>query len=195
MFGSLGLYLNFSVFQAHPSHFNNSALRGEGEEREESEEEEEGVVTFVAMQLFHRFTPPIGCWSTHSGRSSPSSQKGGKNVKGNSSLCRLSLPFSLLSLPNVHCSSARSLRFTVASCALKKKRTSRQKRDSYRTGAHAEVVRVCRGEVVWGGFTHCAGCRRATPSPAPTLWELCRTSAATRATTGPAVDTPGCLRP
>lgn len=122
MFGSLGLYLNFSVFQAHPSHFNNSALRGEGEEREESEEEEEGVVTFVAMQLFHRFTPPIGCWSTHSGRSSPSSQKGGKNVKGNSSLCRLSLPFSLLSLPNVHCSSARSLRFTVASCALKKKK-------------------------------------------------------------------------
>lgn len=91
MFGSLGLYLNSSVFQAHPSHFNNSELRREGEEGEE------GVVTFVAMQLFHRFTPPIGCWSTHSGRSSPSSQKGGKNVKGNSSLCRLSLPFSLLS--------------------------------------------------------------------------------------------------
>lgn len=51
MFGSVGLYLNFSVFQAHPKHFNNSELRREGEEGDEGEEA--GVVTFAAFPQVH----------------------------------------------------------------------------------------------------------------------------------------------
>lgn len=40
-------------------------------------------------------------------------------------------------------------------------------------------------------------CRRAIPSPVPTRWELCRTSAATKVITGPPPEggTPGCQPP
>jgi len=52
------------------------------------------------------------------------------------------------------------------------------------------------GAIFFPGFK-VKTCRLATPSPAPTLWASCRTSAATRATTGPlpVADTRGCQRP
>lgn len=109
-------------------------------------------VTFVAMLRLHKFISPSNWLMKHTcGEEQREQPKGKKNVSGEKKK-----PVSAPAPP--------ACRPLHRGELLPRRGTSRETR----TGPRLELGRLLRGRT-WRAFTHSAGCRRATPSPAPTL--------------------------